>query len=189
MSAPPQLQALEDQLGTAERDAQALVSRLTEECGGWRASPDSWSVAECLDHLATANRVYLSAMQPAALRACEEGRQRHGPAIPGLVGRVFLSSLEPPVRAFFRTKAPRSIRPRAAPSLTEAFASFVASQDEVRALLRANAELDLASIRFRNPFLRGVRFSLARSARHRSTREAPTSGTLSPIHCVTSDLS
>lgn len=161
MSLPPEAQALEDQLGAAERDAQALVSGLTEQRGGWRASPNSWSVAECLDHLATANRVYLSAMQPAALRAHEEGRWRRGPAIPGMVGHFFVSFLEPPVRAFFRTKAPRSIRPRAAPSLTEAFASFVASQDEVRSFLRANAHLDLASIRFRNPFLPGVRFSLA----------------------------
>jgi hypothetical protein len=161
MGAPPELRVLEDQLGAVERDAQALVSGLTEERGGWRASLDSWSVAECLDHLAAANRVYLRAMQSAALRASEQGRQRRGPALPGAVGGVFISILEPPVTVLFRMKAPRSIRPHAAPSLADALASFVASQDEVRAFLRTNANLDLGTVRFRNPFLPGVRFSLA----------------------------
>ncbi len=58
-------------------------------------------------------------------------------------------------------KAPRIVEPRAAPPLANAFASFRASQDEVRAFLRAHADLDLAAVRFPNPFLRGVRFSLA----------------------------
>ena len=48
---------LTDQLDAAERDAQALVAGLAEERGGWRAETGSWSVAECLDHLATTNRV------------------------------------------------------------------------------------------------------------------------------------
>jgi hypothetical protein len=38
---------------------------------------------------------------------------------------------------------------------------FLASQDEVRAFLRAFAEIDLAGVRFPNPFVAGVRFSLA----------------------------
>jgi len=68
MAVPPELQRLEEQLYAAERDALDLAGGLTEELGRWRARPGSWSVAECLDHLATANRVYLDAMQPAALR-------------------------------------------------------------------------------------------------------------------------
>jgi hypothetical protein len=161
MSNTPELQALEDQLGAIDRDAHSLVSGLTEERGGWRANPKSWSVAQCLDHLATANRVYLGAMQPAALRAQGLGRRRRGPALPGIVGRLFVSALEPPVKLLSRMKAPRSIRPSASPSLGEALARFVASQDEVLAFLHANANLDLANVRFPNPFLPGIRFSLA----------------------------
>ena len=61
----------------------------------------------------------------------------------------------------FRGKAPQSIRPRPAPSLDDALGQFLASQDEVRAFLRRYAEIDLAGVRFANPFIRGVRFSLA----------------------------
>src|SRR6266699_5995463 len=157
----PDIEDLEDQLDAAERDAQALAAGLAEEQGGWYAETDSWSVAECLDHLAIANRVYLHAMAGPAIHAREQGRFRRGPVAPGLVGRWFVRAMEPPVRAPFRMKAPRIIKPRAAPPLANAFAGFRTSQDEVRAFLRAYADLDLAAIRFPNPFARGIHFSLA----------------------------
>ena len=37
----------------------------------------------------------------------------------------------------------------------------MASQDEIRDYLRTNADLDLAGIRFANPLVPGIRFSLA----------------------------
>jgi hypothetical protein len=43
----------------------------------------------------------------------------------------------------------------------ETVASFAASQAEVREFLRAHADLDLAGVRFPNPFVPGIRFSLA----------------------------
>ncbi|HKE31447.1 MAG TPA: DinB family protein, partial [Candidatus Angelobacter sp.] len=158
---PPDIQSLQDQLDAAEQDAQKLVAGLNEELGTWRAREDSWSVAQCLDHLATGNRIYLSAMQDAALQAREQGRERRRPAKPGLIGRWFVSYLEPPARAPFKTKAPRSIRPRKAPALSDAFDQFIESHHQMRTFLNSNADLDLAKIRFVNPFIRGVRFSLA----------------------------
>ena len=157
---PIDLQELEETLTAAERNARTLVAGLTEALGGWRADAGSWSVAECLDHLGTANRVYLGAMQPAAARALRDGRLRRGPARAGLVGGWFVKFFfEPPVRA--RLRAPRTIRPRTAPSLNDAITSFLASHDDVRAFLQAYAAIDLTGVRFPNPFIRGIRFSLA----------------------------
>ncbi len=158
---PADLQGLEEALAAAERDARALVAGLTEARGAWRAEDGSWSVAECLDHLGTANRVYLGAMRPPAARAQRDRRGRRGPAQPGLVGGWFVKFLEPPVKARFRTKAPRAIRPRTAPALDDALRAFLGSQDEVRAFLRTYGDIDLNGVRFPNPFIRGVRFSLA----------------------------
>jgi hypothetical protein len=158
---PSDLQALDDALYAAEEDSRALVDGLAETLGAWRAEPGSWSVAECLDHLATGNCVYLASMQAAAERARAAGRRRRGPAQPGLVGGLFVRYLEPPVRAGFRSRAPGKIRPRPAPPLIDALTKFLASQDDVRAFLRTFAGIDLSSVRFANPFIRGVRFSLA----------------------------
>ncbi len=158
---PPDLLDIERQLDQAERDAAALVAGLDEATGTWREAPGIWSVAECLDHLATANNVYLRAMLPAAWRARAHNWTRKGPAVPGVIGRLFVRSMEPPVRRLLRGKAAKQIRPKEAPGLGESYAGFLLSQDRVRAFLRSQADLDLAGVTFLNPFVRGVRFSLA----------------------------
>ena len=120
-----------------------------------------WSVAECIDHLAVADRVYLRSMAEPARRAREQQRMRRKPALPGLIGGWFAKSLEPPVKVLRKLKAPRLIRPHIGPLLADAYRDFTTAHDDVRAFLRANADLDLADITFPNPFIRGVRFSLA----------------------------
>jgi hypothetical protein len=76
------------------------------------ALPTSWSVAECLDHLAATNRVYLNRHAHPALRAREQGRLRRRPAKPGWIGGFFVRSLSRLRR--MRIKAPQSIQPRSA---------------------------------------------------------------------------
>jgi hypothetical protein len=118
-------------------------------------------VAECLDHIDIANRAYLAAMQEPANRARQRGRMRRGPATPGLIGRWFVRTLEPPVKPTTRMKAPRKIVPRVGPPFSDAAAALIASQRDVQAFIRTNADLDLHSVRFPNPFIRGIAFSLA----------------------------
>jgi hypothetical protein len=153
--------ALDDQFAAIGADARALTDKLSPEQGAWRASAESWSVAECLDHLATANRVYLAAMRPAAERALAEGRKRQGPAFPGVIGNWFVSSLEPPAKKWLKGKAPRIIRPRSQPPLNDAAAAFFASHEDVGAFLNRFRDVALAQTHFPNPFIQGVRFSLA----------------------------
>jgi len=155
------IRALGQAFDAIDRDARALVSGLTGEQGIWRRAPGSWSVAECLDHLATANRVYLPPMEEAAARALRDGRFRRRPALPGLIGGWFVRSLEPPVKPHFKMKAPKKIVPRESPPLDEAVRQFFMSQDDVRAFLRRYADIDLAGVRFVNPFIPRIRFSLA----------------------------
>src|SRR5262249_28719869 len=156
---PPDLQALDEAFAANERDARALVAGLTEAQGTWRSAPGSWSVAECLDHLAVGNRVYVVALEPAAARARRDGRVRRKPALPGLVGGWVVKSFEPPVTR--KLRAPRKIVPRSSPPLADAGAAFFASHAQVVEFLRQYADLDLAGVRFPNPFIHALRFSLA----------------------------
>jgi hypothetical protein len=160
---PPELQKLLDELDAADRDAKAVAAGLGEQQGTWRPSQGSWSVAECLDHLAVSNRVYLVPLREGAARGRAQGRMRRGPATPGIIGGWFARFLEPP--ATRKTRNPRITTPRASPSLADSLAAFLNSQTGVRDFILANADLDLAGIRFVNPFIRGVRFSLATGLR------------------------
>jgi len=113
------LQALDEANETIGRDAHALVDGLSDAQGTWQRAPGTWSVAECLDHLAVGNRVYVAAMEPLATRARAGGRLRIGEARPGLIGGWFAQYLEPPVKRGFRMRAPPKIVPRASPATAE----------------------------------------------------------------------
>ena len=156
---PDDLQRLADAMAACERDAAAMVAGLDATSGAWRPPSGGWSVAECLDHIATSNRVYVAAMRPAADSARERGRRRRGPARPGLLGTWFVKSMEPPVRR--RVRAPTHIRPRQQPPLADAYAALLESHVGFSAFLDQVADLDLTHVHFPNPFVRGLRFSLA----------------------------
>jgi hypothetical protein len=156
-----EIRELEQAFDAIERDARTLVTGLTAEQGVWRPAPEAWSVAECLDHLASSHRVYLRAMEMAAAPALARGRRRRRPALPGLIGGWFVRTLEPPVKPRFKMKAPIKAVPRASPALRDASEQFFATHNDARAFLRKYADIDLAGIRFANPFIRGVRFSVA----------------------------
>ena len=155
----PEIQNLHDAYAAAKKDAESLIAGLTEDQAAWRAHPAAWSVAECLDHLALTNRLYVRAMQPAADAARRENKLRRRPALPGYFGAWFVRSLEPPAK--LKTKSPQSIKPRIAPTFADASAAFLASHADAHNFLRANADLDLAAIRFTNPFVKALRFTLA----------------------------
>src|SRR5579863_9213618 len=154
-----EIKALDDAYAAAQSDAQSLFIGLTEAQAAWRPHPAAWSISECLDHLATTNRIYIRAMQPAADAARRANKLRRRPALPGFFGAWFVRLLEPPAKV--KTKSPQSIQPRTAPALADASAAFLASHAEAQNFLRANADLDLAAISFPNPFLKGIRCSLA----------------------------
>ncbi|MBI1765055.1 MAG: DinB family protein [Acidobacteria bacterium] len=59
----PQLLAETDVLA---RDAQATFGHLNAAQLNWKPAPESWSVAQCLDHLLTGNREMLPPMAAAA---------------------------------------------------------------------------------------------------------------------------
>jgi hypothetical protein len=155
----PELKALDDAYSGVHTAAQSLIANLTESQAAWRPHPTAWSVSECLDHLAATNRIYLTAMQPAVAAARRHDKLRRRSALPGYFGAWFVRSLEPPVK--LKSPSPSKIKPRIAPALADASAAFFASHAAAHNFLRANADLDLASIRFRNPFVKLLRLTLA----------------------------
>jgi hypothetical protein len=153
---PPDLLEIREELEAVSREARAIVGGLDDAQGNWQ--PDggrAWSVAQCLDHLATANSVYLDAMEPAIDRARGQGRLRLGPVAPGYFAAWFIRSLEPPVR--LKSRNPGIITPASALPVDRALSRFLGSQERAAALLASSADLDLAT-RFANPFVPGLRF-------------------------------
>jgi hypothetical protein len=154
---PDDLEAISAQLAANEQAAREVLAGLSREQANWR--PDngrSWSVAQCIDHLARTNDVYGASLTEAVQRAVlRRPPMRRGPVSPGWLARRFLRSIEPPPRRRFPA------RPIVLPEDTRdpevALQGLFESHDSLRRLMADAADLDLNRIRYRNPFLRNWR--------------------------------
>lgn len=158
-SVPPDIEELLQSFAAATREAEAVFARLPVEELEAPGSGGGWSPAQCLAHLALTNFAYLAEMRPAIKREIHlHNHARQGPWRVGLPTRLFLRYLEPPVQ--HRVNAPRAIAPAPRVEAQQALKDFVQSQEAIAALLVESAHLDLGRIRFPNPFLPGVRFTV-----------------------------
>ena len=155
---PADLAAIEARLDASDREARTLIAELDDDRFNWRPAERSWSVAQCLDHLNVANRVYLEPLRTALERARQRNAARRGPVRPGILERWFVASLEPPPRR--RLPRPRKITPAERKSRAEVGEEWERIQAEIRELLRAAAPWDLNATRFVNPFIPLLRFSV-----------------------------
>lgn len=157
---PAALDRLLDEIAACERDARTLVDDLSEAQINWQPqSGRSWSIGQCLDHLAKINASYLDAFAVAVARASTEGRGPFVSLRPGWMGRWFVRSLEPPPSL----KAPA--RPQFVPASTigkaEAVEGFIASHAPFRALVDACAAVDTNRITAPNPLFPRIRMTVS----------------------------
>jgi hypothetical protein len=144
------------ELNAAEERATALAKTLTPRQLNWTPSPGVWSVGQCLEHLYVTNEVYLGPMLTSL-----EARQ---PAVvqditPGWLGRWFIRNFIEPSSKMKRVRAPRKIRPGAQiePHILD---RFLDSNHRARDLVLRARNYDVNRVRFRNPFIPVIRFTV-----------------------------
>jgi hypothetical protein len=144
------------ELDESDRHATALAKGLTARQLNWNPAPGVWSIGQCIDHLCITNDVYLSAMSEALT-----GRPRAvvDDITPGWFGRWFIRQYIDPSPGTKRGRAPRKITPRPAiePSILD---RFLATNRTAREFAVRASGYDVNRIRFRNPFVPLVRFTV-----------------------------
>jgi hypothetical protein len=145
-------------LDAAEEEAQELVKGLSIEQGNWQPSPGAWSICQCLQHLATVNTIYADTLQN-TVAACP-GRYKKPTQIiaPGLLSRWFVQSMDAPARRKF--KAPAQIIPSPKGDPDELLETFLKSHEPLREVVRSSRSLDVNRLRFKNPFVGVIRFTV-----------------------------
>ena len=143
------------QIGTeaaANRTAVlALAEGLSEEQLLWRDESRRWSMAQILDHLKKSVEVCTPAVDKAIADARLEGRLSDGPFEQGIIGKIFLWYIEPPVK--FRVPAPWPLRPKVRGSAKNALPDYLRTHAENLTRLEAADGVDLRRARFMSPFL------------------------------------
>jgi hypothetical protein len=139
--------------------ANELADRLNMNQMTWQpAGGERWSITECLDHLAISTTIYLDAMQ-LAIAGARSGSDAAIFHTAGFPSAGFTRSIEPPPR--IRFSAPGKIRPRATLNQEAILPRFIQAMDRVSALVMSTSGRDLNAVRFRNPFLPLVRFTVS----------------------------
>jgi hypothetical protein len=143
-------------LENADQRARELAQGLTPLQLNWQPSPDAWSIGQCLEHLRAANEVYLPAIADSLT-----ARPLHAvPEItPGWFGRWFIRAYIEPSSESKRARAPRKIAPgtRVDPHILDL---FLTTNQAARELVRRASGYDVNRVRFRNPFIPVIYFTV-----------------------------
>ncbi|HEY3112780.1 MAG TPA: DinB family protein [Gemmatimonadaceae bacterium] len=155
-ASPPWCFRLFEELYAADERATALAKTLTPRQLNWTPAPGVWSIGQCLEHLYVTNEVYLGPMSTSL-----EGRQQAvvQDITPGWFGRWFIRNFIEPSSKVRRVRAPRKVRPGAQvePSILD---RFLNSNHRARELVHRARNYDVNGIRFKNPFIPVIRFTV-----------------------------
>ena len=152
---PAWSQRLISELEIADGRAERVARALSRDQLTWSPAPGAWSIGQCLDHLRIGNEIYLPAISSAL-----EGRR------PSAVPELLLSAISqwfihnyigPSVGT--RAKAPRKTRP-AAEVDTTVLDAFLRTNQTARELVSRASVYDVNRIRFKNPFVHLLRFTV-----------------------------
>jgi hypothetical protein len=136
--------------------AQTLAAGLTDGQLNWQPAPGSWSVGQCLEHLCITNEFYLTSIS-AALKEKPDSPVEQ--ITPGRFGRWFIRSFVEASPNSKRVPAPSKIRPAARVDLA-VLDRFLSGNKSCRELIIRARGKNVNHIRFWNPFVLGVRFTV-----------------------------
>ena len=155
-SLPPDLEKIFDEIDASDRAADAIVDGLSDEQLHWQPENGrSWSIAQCLEHLAAMNVVYGGAVRTGIDRARARGSTRRDPGRLGFFGGRWARSMEPPVKR--RMPAPAPSRPGSGLPREEVLRRYHEAHVMVRGLIRDAASIDINRATFKNPFVPLIR--------------------------------
>ena len=143
-------------LSASDEWAQRLLNGLSEEQLNWQPEASAWSIGQCIDHLCATNDAYLppidKALQGKSKATVDE-------ITPGWFGAWFIRSFIEPLPNQMRAKAPKKIVPTSHLHLN-VLDRFLSGNEEVRRLIQQASEYDVNRIRFKNPFIPVIRFTV-----------------------------
>ncbi len=144
-------------------DAQRAFSRLNAEQLNWKPGAESWSVAQCLDHLLNANQEMFGPMDEKMAGAKRPRFFERLPVLPGLSGKMMIKIVSPDFKQ--KLKAPRDARPSASAIDTEIVNRFLAQQRELASRINRLEQAGGARVVMTSPFAGFVAYSLLDACR------------------------
>jgi hypothetical protein len=149
---------LKDEVDIIAANVRTEFASLSRQQLNWKPSAERWSVAQCLDHLISANKPYLP-----LLRSIVEGKKQTAlmervPLLPGLWGRLLINAVNP--KTTRKSKAPAVFRPASSDLPSSVVDDFVEQQTEFAGWMDKTKDLDLDHVIITSPALKLITYSV-----------------------------
>jgi len=141
---------------TNDETAKRLLAGLTSEQLNWQPAPGSWSVGQCLEHLCIMNEVYLPPISAAFKEKPDSPVEQ---ITPGWFGGWFIRNFAEPTSGSKRVRAPAKIRPASHVEVS-VLDRFLSGNQSCRDIIVRAGSKNVNRIRFWNPFIPGLRFTV-----------------------------
>jgi DinB family protein len=147
-----------DEAEAVAGDAKILFGHLNSDQLNWKPAADSWSVAQCLDHLVSINHEYYPVFDR-ILKGEYRKTFLHGmPFLPAFFGRVMIKAVSPESQRKF--KAPGAARPSSSSIDPQIVDRFIAHQRETLGRMKSLEGRGPSGIIITSPFAGAVVYSL-----------------------------
>jgi hypothetical protein len=147
-----------DEAEAVAGDAKTLFGRLNSEQLNWKPAADSWSVAQCLDHLITINYEYYPVFDRILKGEYRKTFLHDMPFLPAIFGRLMVKTLSPESQR--KLKSPGVARPSSSSIDPQIVDRFIAHQRETLVKMKSLEGMGPAGIIITSPFASVVVYSL-----------------------------
>jgi len=144
--AAEQMEAVQNEVGSATLKAKSLIAGRTEVCLTTRLEQTSWSVAECLDHLTQTTTAFIPAITAAMARAPQLAMNRSLKT--GALTKLLIQNLEHPYRLRFNVLAPLVPRQQ---NFYLAWSDFENSQAQLKEIMQSASGLAIDEVSIESP--------------------------------------
>ena|SRR6185369_9267215 len=139
-------------------ETRTRFGRSTAQQLNWKPDANQWSVAQCIDHLVTANAAYSPIFEKVLNGEKKNTFWESLPWLPSVWGKVLIKSLDPESKR--KLKAPKVLQPSSS-NMDEAVVSrFIDQQNQLIRYMTATEDLDLEGIIISSPVTNLITYSL-----------------------------
>jgi hypothetical protein len=124
----------------------------------WKPAADQWSVAQCFDHLLTANEAFFPTFEKVLSGAKKNTFWESLPWLPAVWGKMLIKAVAPESKR--KLKAPKIFHPSSSSVDGAIIRRFLDQQNQVIRYMRATEDLDLERIIISSPVTNLITYSL-----------------------------
>src|ERR1700752_355065 len=135
-----------------------VFGQLTTDQLNWKPGADRWSVAQCFDHLITANKPFFGIAQSVLDGKKQPNLWERVPLLPGVWGKLMIKSLDPATTR--KLKAPEKLQPSTSSIGGDIVNDFVQQQTEIIDCFEATRNLNIEHIIITSPVTNLLTYSL-----------------------------